>query len=326
MSGHRPSSYAAYRTDPESAISGADTLSDGNSDHPAPAFPPELERQLFEICALSRPVFIPTLMLVAWRVKEWVEPLLYRTVALDLTAPMDGFPVFTSEILLAAIERKPASFFGDALRNFLLPSGTPTSIETLQAIFPVCTGVQNLWIESLDAEMIHLFTPLVLNRLYVGEDPFQTLPPVHPFFSQITHFEIFEIVYWPDDTPVWTALAFLPRLTHFSFGADDESFISISLRLLETCESLSVLVVIMDASPSVEESASLSKDFRFVAMPLMFYAKDWQMGVHSGNDYWSRAETFIAKRRSGEIDASEYRIFEDASQHILPLDLYHEYQ
>ncbi|KAJ7301798.1 hypothetical protein DFH08DRAFT_827183 [Mycena albidolilacea] len=29
---------------------------------------------------------------------------------------------------------------------------------------------------------------------------------------------------------------------------------------------------------------------------------DWQMGAHMGRDYWSRAERFIALRRSGEID------------------------
>jgi hypothetical protein len=36
-----------------------------------PILPTELERQIFELCALSRPVRIPKLMLVAWRVKEW---------------------------------------------------------------------------------------------------------------------------------------------------------------------------------------------------------------------------------------------------------------
>ncbi|KAJ7131272.1 hypothetical protein C8R44DRAFT_871785 [Mycena epipterygia] len=37
----------------------------------------ELERKIFELAALSRPKAIPTLMRVAWRVKLWVEPLLY---------------------------------------------------------------------------------------------------------------------------------------------------------------------------------------------------------------------------------------------------------
>ncbi|KAJ7620239.1 hypothetical protein FB45DRAFT_929768 [Roridomyces roridus] len=36
---------------------------------PQPVFPPELERGIFETCALSRPVLIPKLMLVAGRVE-----------------------------------------------------------------------------------------------------------------------------------------------------------------------------------------------------------------------------------------------------------------
>jgi hypothetical protein len=37
----------------------------------SPILPPELEREIFEICAISRPASIPNLMLVAQRVKEW---------------------------------------------------------------------------------------------------------------------------------------------------------------------------------------------------------------------------------------------------------------
>jgi hypothetical protein len=37
----------------------------------SPTLPRELEREIFELCDLSRPTFIPKLMLVAQRVKEW---------------------------------------------------------------------------------------------------------------------------------------------------------------------------------------------------------------------------------------------------------------
>jgi hypothetical protein len=29
---------------------------------------------------------------------------------------------------------------------------------------------------------------------------------------------------------------------------------------------------------------------------------DWQIGTRTGNDYWARAENFIAKRKAGIID------------------------
>ncbi|KAJ7461228.1 hypothetical protein FB451DRAFT_1405086 [Mycena latifolia] len=295
MPDHRPSAYAVYCTDSDSTVLNADAFNDGNSDHPAPAFPPELERQVFEICALSRPVFIPTLMLVAWRVKEWVEPLLYRTMALDFTRPMDGFPVFTTEILLTAIGRKPPSFFREAVRNLLIL--THISIDVLKVVLPVCTGVQNLCVEFLDAEMVPLFAPLVLDHLYIKQDPFRVLSPLHPLFSQITHVEM---VFSRDDAQMWTAFTLLPRLTHLCFSRHDENLVPISLRLLESCKFLLVLVVIVFTPLPLEVSASLSQDLRFLTMPLRYYGKDWQMGVHSGNDYWSRAESFIAKRRMND--------------------------
>jgi hypothetical protein len=42
--------------------------------------------------------------------------------------------------------------------------------------------------------------------------------------------------------------------------------------------------------------------FRDWQMGAHYYLKDWQMGAHAGIDYWTHAEDFISKRRSGEID------------------------
>ncbi|KAJ6463149.1 hypothetical protein C8R47DRAFT_1202082 [Mycena vitilis] len=46
----------------------------------------------------------------------------------------------------------------------------------------------------------------------------------------------------------------------------------------------------------------LAEDVRFVSM----VSDDWVMGALAGVDYWTRAEDFIAKRRSGEINSLEY--------------------
>ena len=44
-----------------------------DNDHPR--LPPELERVIFEIAALSYPTTTPNLMLIAWRVKNWYVTL-----------------------------------------------------------------------------------------------------------------------------------------------------------------------------------------------------------------------------------------------------------
>ncbi|KAJ6550992.1 hypothetical protein DFH09DRAFT_603625 [Mycena vulgaris] len=266
----------------------------------APLFPPELERQIFEICALSRPVVIPRLMLVAWRVKEWVEPLLYRTIALNLSKPIVGFPIFTSQNLLAGMQRKPASFFHHAVHHLLLLGHPRTDILS------VCTGVKNLSIDylAMDDECIPLLATFPLTHLYIEFAPLlYALTPTSPLFSQMTHLELFDAEDWPI---ISTSLPLLPRLTHLSFA--NEGFLRSCLDLLETSNSLSVLVYL-----NYDKVESLSTDLRFVAMSLIYYGKDWQMGAHSGGDYWSRAEHFIAKRRSGDIPASEYWVSEDES-------------
>ncbi|KAJ6571193.1 hypothetical protein B0H19DRAFT_1372372 [Mycena capillaripes] len=54
-----------------------------------PRLLPELEREIFEIAAVSRPMSISTLMLIAGRISDWVEPPLYRVVIIT-ESPRDS--------------------------------------------------------------------------------------------------------------------------------------------------------------------------------------------------------------------------------------------
>ncbi|KAJ7461188.1 hypothetical protein FB451DRAFT_490354 [Mycena latifolia] len=276
-----------------------------------PAFPPELERQIFEICALSRPMSIPKLMLVAWRVREWVEPLFYRTLTiaskeLEISGP-NGFAVFSAEVVLSAIKTRPATFFRDSVRNLLLHDNFAGGFT---AILSVCTGVENLWLTSVKDDL-SVLKSLPLKHLYANLDPiFRIFSPAHPVFSRITHLELFD---YPDDTTVLSSrLPLIPQLTHLSFN--HHNLLSICPHLLQTCTSLSVLVC-HDPWHNLRSgsAAALSSDVRFVVMHHSEFLLDWQMGVYTGLDYWTRAESFIAKRRSGEIDASQCELFEEDS-------------
>ncbi|KAJ6574439.1 hypothetical protein B0H19DRAFT_1124492 [Mycena capillaripes] len=284
-------------------------------------FPPELERYIFEICGRSRPVVIPKLMLVAWRVLEWIEPLLYHTIAVQYTAAIDDYPIFTWPVLLAAIRSKPASFFHYSVHNIciLFNDELQANVETLLS---VCTGVQNLsilrGIDGTTIDEMALITRLRLTHFYgtlnsVASRP----PPTHPSFAYITHLGLksWDATWPPDDLMLLNCdhLSFMPRLTHLSF--DGSGYIQKSLHILETCKFLRVLVAFHVYSPPSDIGA-LSRDLRFVAMRNDNFLRDWQKGALTGVDYWARAEDFIAKRRSGEIDALEYMIPGDGSQHI----------
>ncbi|KAJ7142887.1 hypothetical protein C8R44DRAFT_866164 [Mycena epipterygia] len=281
---------------------------------PVPALPPELERQIFEVCALLRPVGIPKLVLVAWRVKEWVEPLLYRTIAVDVDGahmiPM--LPAFTSECLSSVLESKPASLFRHAVRHLLAPEkGTYTEL------LPFCTGLENLWTNEYST-VTPLIAQLRLKHLYGFVKPLLcTLTPLHACFSQITHLELMDI---RDDWESWSELSLIPQLTHLAFN--DADFGPLCGELLETSRSLAVLVFLRSQVQrglriNASQAAELSKDPRLVEMRCVYYLLDWQMGAHAGKDYWSRAESFIAKRRSGEIDALQYQIPDDESVNLV---------
>ncbi|KAJ7912448.1 hypothetical protein B0H13DRAFT_2660086 [Mycena leptocephala] len=85
----------------------------------SPTLPLELECRIFETAALSRPVSIPAMMHVAWRVKHWLEPLLYRTLAFtDSKRLLDGFPFLNQGIFERLVRTKPA-LLRDTVRNVM---------------------------------------------------------------------------------------------------------------------------------------------------------------------------------------------------------------
>ncbi|KAJ6601998.1 hypothetical protein DFH09DRAFT_900153 [Mycena vulgaris] len=114
-------------------------LDDSTLPTPDRVFPPELERNIFEISALANPGTIPRLILVARRVQEWLEPFLYRVVFLANTPP---FPRLKLTILLRAIQNKPATFFRGAVRHLYIDNQV-TDFEK-RTILAACTGITNL--------------------------------------------------------------------------------------------------------------------------------------------------------------------------------------
>ncbi|KAJ7088115.1 hypothetical protein C8R44DRAFT_819493 [Mycena epipterygia] len=154
-----------------------------------PAFPPELERQVFETYALLRPIGIPKLMLVAWSVKQWVEPFLYRTITFELhdSHMIAVLPAFTREYLSSALKSKPPSFFQHSIHRILLYSGAKGSYRDL---LPAFTGLENLWAKEDLTDFTPFIAQLRLKHLYGPVPPLlRTLTPIHACFSQITHLD-----------------------------------------------------------------------------------------------------------------------------------------
>ncbi|KAJ7623040.1 hypothetical protein DFH06DRAFT_1481813 [Mycena polygramma] len=280
---------------------------------PSPVLPLDLERTIVEMSARSRPVLIPKFMLVAWRVKEWVEPLLYHTIAVEYSRAMDGYPIFTWEVLIAALDSKPFSFFHLYVRNLCLL--TSTNALDVEILLNACTGVENLSVTAgslgrHEAAIASSITLLPLTHLTGNFGPiFRNTSPDAAFFTRITHLGLRAGDLLNKDTELGSRLTSMPHLSHLSFG--DTRFVPLLLPVRTTSQSLRVLISLGASARS--KLGDLPSDPRFVALFNTWQLGDWQMGAHAGVDYWTRAENFIAKRRSGEINALEYEIPDDAS-------------
>ncbi|KAJ7748673.1 hypothetical protein B0H16DRAFT_1725488 [Mycena metata] len=261
--------------------------------------PAELEREIFELCALYWPNSIPRLLLVAHRVNEWIGPMLYRTLLVgdypSFAKQIFGatFPVYPDERVAALDKNSPPSSLA-AVRHLFLSSFDGSRDGRLLA---ACINVENLSLS--DAAWTPLISCLPLKHLYTSNFiPGLTL-------AHLTHLEIRHI------SPCLEKLASIPRLTHLSVF---DTHCAIFSQLLRMCTGLQVLV---GQYPFEKDTAELAQDVRFVVTDCCNHIGDWYMGAQWGNDYWHRAEIFIAKRRAREIDPLQFRMDDESPASLL---------
>ncbi|KAJ7303525.1 hypothetical protein DFH08DRAFT_55259, partial [Mycena albidolilacea] len=282
---------------------------------PSPFFPPELEREIFEIAAYFHPGTIPSLVLVSRRVYEWIDGITYSAVT-----PTGAQRSCSVRHLLRAIQSdsKPASFFHRHVRhvfvNTLLIDGSEFS--DIQQILSTCSGVQNLMIhnghkhpESIIPGIAALKPRrLSIDWLFILRD----MDPRQPMFTLLTHFYMFDFLLVSGGPQLQASfVAQLPVLTHFaavfeiSAGGD---FSARARDILAACKSLRVFVfrtqrridmrrvLPMEALPSTD-------DVRFVYMDLPYpdVERGWIAQTRGGTDFWARADAFVVKKRRGEI-------------------------
>ncbi|KAJ7670802.1 hypothetical protein DFH06DRAFT_1178942 [Mycena polygramma] len=278
-----------------------------------PTLPLELERYTFELAALFRPVSIPTMMRVAWRVKIWIEPLLYRTLIIGADK-LDGLPICPDEKFNQIVDTKPQLLV--SVRNVL---AVGVESDMMKTIFSRCRGVENLVLiayYSLSGPSPPPgFQELSLRRLHCDLDGLYNLRSVTtlavPPLLHLTHLELISEIDFGCRSPAehrarWNLLAGLPNLTHLALSGLHQ--LPMCSHLLTVCEFLTALVVLSPAPHpgSVVLDLIPSNDPRFVVLSLKFWPHEWPNGVLRGIDFWSRADVFIAQRISGEIERTTF--------------------
>ncbi|KAF7367992.1 hypothetical protein MSAN_00864900 [Mycena sanguinolenta] len=272
-----------------------------------PRLPPELEHKIFKIAALARPIGIRTLMLVAKRVKFWVEPVLYRVVYLNSPSigNPDNFdlPAFAPDAL--------EQISPDCLRHVRHLYINDTFVEgRLQSWLLACSGVTNLCaLFACTPDLlpsISGFTNIKYLTIDVRALDGTKLPL--PTFLTVTHLELLDLttlVVRVDVDRVFSNISLMPRLTHIAINPNLDKFLPHEA----FCANAELrCILFFNAAASLDDSPLLN-DSRFVHMDDgETYCNDWLHGTVFGRDYWSVADDFLAARRAGTIDRSRYRI------------------
>ncbi|KAJ7766741.1 hypothetical protein B0H16DRAFT_1522391 [Mycena metata] len=267
-----------------------------------PALPLDLEREIFETAALLYPGTRPTLLRVSRRVLVWIEPLLYRALRID--SPK------TAAAIKRAMELKPSIFFSDNVRSLYISSfcGWPNqtrcaflrlcpnlvslslgvTLPPTTAILPVLEGI--LHVRKWRGSLWHLF----------GEaDP----DPGHPFFRTITHMDLLRLTHASFSSTL-LSLGQMPALTHLCLH---DVTVDVVSGLLRECSRLQILLVVFPPhypERKLHKISSAITDVRCVVVMRGRYphgSDDW---LNHNHDFWAGAETFVARKRRGEVGVS----------------------
>ncbi|KAJ7154534.1 hypothetical protein C8R46DRAFT_1296979 [Mycena filopes] len=294
-----------------------------SSTPPETIFPPELEREIFEVAAENiAPVDILNLMLVAWRVKTWVEPVFYRVIFLErseTTPIVERLPPFSVNGLLALIDAKSNKGVLAHTRHLIMhdPATRPggAHLRRLNAIMTACSGVTHVFLRSnkyLKPQELTALSGLPSLR-FLGthiSKLFQRAPVdfAHPVFRNITHLEVLDTEKDLDGVP-WTRLGDIPNLTH--------------LAVSEMWKVLDVFDAVKARAPPLEALVFLATDRNrmlssrrhapwFVTVDYAPGSVYWQRHALTGVNYWGAADRFIADRKAGKVHVERDRIFLDS--------------
>ncbi|KAJ7187808.1 hypothetical protein C8R46DRAFT_1052638 [Mycena filopes] len=281
-----------------------------------PRLPLDIERRIFELVAFSKPIDAPPLLRVAWRVKHWIEPLLYRILIVTPTGERwDGIPSIRATTLLNRIGSKPAAFFASSVRYLCLLNPGLGAMDSfaVDAILRACTGVTTLSSGHIrgPAQLDALATLDGLHTLTAHLDwiSWKDVRPSleHPAFRNITHLEL------PPDHAYLTDHLTMPRLTHLAFH--DDSILAVLPVLLGDYPQLQCVVFLARMGMAgmlrtQEYFKPLLSDDRCVAVELGeegTTTRSLIRGAAVGDDYWRRADRLIAARRAKTVDRSRIR-------------------
>ncbi|KAJ6492238.1 hypothetical protein C8R45DRAFT_1137385 [Mycena sanguinolenta] len=185
-----------------------------------PILPPELEREIFELTAVTpnywtkQHVDDMTLILpqVCRRTQSWIEPLIYERIAFSKsTLVQDNFER-RLQLFLETMNTRPASFFAANVKYLYF--GPSVQLPIIRRVLSVCTGVVSVGCHHSHDSVSDSLAPLPLQRLLLSK--FVLPVELPPWTTSLTHLGLLDTV--PNDhAQVFGAL---PALTHLAIDCD----------------------------------------------------------------------------------------------------------
>ncbi|TFK26086.1 hypothetical protein FA15DRAFT_755274 [Coprinopsis marcescibilis] len=266
--------------------------------------PTELQRQIFLQAAIDDPASTVKLILVARRVCEWLQPIIYRMVTIGAG---DG------DLFIRTLTEKPPDFFHANVKHLCLTR--PAEVGRAKRVLEVCKGVAHLalWVDVLGVlgpgSVASLVATLPLQRLSIECRHFldifsnpSALPPI--WYRSLTHLEL---VFWDyDEAPPFPPLTALRSLTHLAirglnYWDIQEAYVA---SILSSFQRLKFLLIFFDESESLEEIPR-SVDNRVVFLPYPEEApvRNWEAIWRGTSTIWLEAEEEIERRMEEEAKA-----------------------
>ncbi|KAJ7758882.1 hypothetical protein B0H14DRAFT_3895977 [Mycena olivaceomarginata] len=287
--------------------------------------PLELQRTIFEIAALSRPAEMLSQMRVAWRVKHWVEPFLYRVI---LISPLSDTECIQRAEGFPSIRIKPTPRKNPHQRRAVLPpirhpyflrtlarataKNRPRGLPARQDAILRPTHHNPEYLPILNR--LECLRRLTLDDALFGDAP---LDFSQPLFRHLTHLEILDSYDDGDDmgnaniggasARAWS------RISHTSPSTPPWPPRRCTRRPAHTpawnasCFSSPTRTARRTLLPARHPD---SDDDRFVLVQQRNFRRGWFRGAAGRRDYWELAEEFLAARRAGTIARSQYCTFD----------------
>ncbi|CAK5271311.1 unnamed protein product [Mycena citricolor] len=242
-------------------------------------FPRELEFQIFEKAALSSPKDIPRFVLVARRLPRRLQALLYH--ALTDAVDLGRIPFMNAQKISDILDDPSSNAFahiqnvmlsdlhGDALDRLLLASPALRNIFLCTMVSEPPTLARLMHLRQLHCRWLDL--PYV--RRMLPDALSQTCPA-------LTHLAM------NDDLPITQHLA--------------DEHVWNAAPTLQAIVLLWARQAVFDALLG-EDIAILESDVRVVGIFVPNFGMDWQRGCPTEQSFWTAADSWIARRRSGDL-------------------------